>query len=154
MMTCSSATGFSCSISPDAPRLATPAAPSAYYRWKAQVDRMLATRVRPLHRRRLGRGARCEFGRFDRCRHCGRQLGSWPPGVPLDGGGRDARLGIYDADDMWSDASVLVRSSVWRCPAACNRSPERWAVAARSALGVSPERSVITGWSTTSSGFL
>jgi len=63
-------------------------------------------------------------------------------------------LGIYDADDMSSDGSVVVGSAVWTQSGGIQPPPPTLGGCCSSALGVSPDGSVVTGWSTTSSGFL
>jgi probable HAF family extracellular repeat protein len=63
-------------------------------------------------------------------------------------------ISIYDADDMSSDGSVVVGSSVWRQSGGVQPIAGTLGGCCTSALGVSPDGSVITGWSTTSSGFL
>jgi probable HAF family extracellular repeat protein len=63
-------------------------------------------------------------------------------------------LGIYDADDMSSDGSVVVGSAVWTQSGGIQPPPPPLGGCCASALGVSSDGSVVTGWSTTSSGLL
>jgi probable HAF family extracellular repeat protein len=61
-------------------------------------------------------------------------------------------LGIYDADDMSSDGPVV--SAVWTQSGGIQAPPPTLGGCCASVLGVSPDGSVVTGWSTTSSGLL
>src|SRR5713226_5991924 len=63
-------------------------------------------------------------------------------------------LGIYDADDMSSDGSVVVGGGVWKQSGGIQPPLGTLGGCCTSAEGVSPEGSAITGWSVNSSGFL
>jgi len=63
-------------------------------------------------------------------------------------------LGIYDADDMSSDGSVVVGGGVWTQSGGIQPAMGTLGGCCTSAEGVSPEGSAITGWSVNSSGFL
>ena len=78
----------------------------------------------------------------------GHQAFRWTAAAGMQG------LQIYDADDMSSDGSVVVGSSVWRQSGGVQPIQGTLGGCCTSALGVSPEGSVITGWSSTSSGYV
>ena len=63
-------------------------------------------------------------------------------------------LGLYDADDMSSDGSVVVGGGVWTQSGGIQPPLGTLGGCCTSAQGVSPDGNVITGWSVNANGFL